>query len=668
MKFSWKLLNQFIDLKNTKLEEFKEKLTLCGIEIEQIENNIALKDKIIYLNITSNRKEISCVANLAKEISIILNLPLKIKYINLHKAYLKNSLETIEPITEIKYLKFYSINNIKNSSSPSWLIKYLKISDIKPSNLWHNIEEYTKIKWGYTIKILTIDTLEKELLNLNIKKHNHYQTNSSNLSLIPYLKQQLFDYNNWYHECYEKILLFALNENNHWSYCDENLLNNYTYAQQDIINIITTFTGSTIGKPLEEWKTKICIESNYHIQIRKSRVHNILGCTKYKKLKSLPTKEILTTLNKLTFNPVYYKNLNIIQAKVPNNRIHDITREIDVIEEIGRIYGFNNFFNKLSLNNIKGRISPFYFQIKKTRTLLRNLGLNEVINCSLVQNNIYTNFERTIGLHNFITNEQNSLRNNIIENLINNYKYNIKHKNPRIEIFEMGKVFEQVTKNHKTETMHLGGLIYNPNFIRTNWSNKPENINWFHAKGIIETFLEQLDCKIFWNKKFQKSDTVNQAIKNILYLFHPIKRIGIYNLLNKKLIGIFGELNLKDNVSETNKKHVYIFEINTKELYKTINVKNKHLKYNIKPYSLYPSVTRDISLKIKKNHHLTEIKEIIFQTNKNLIKSINIFNEYYDQKSRVRFIGLRITYQANNRTLNSTDIKNIDDSIKNLLN
>nr|YP_009392777.1 Phenylalanine-tRNA ligase beta subunit [Bostrychia tenella]ARW61339.1 Phenylalanine-tRNA ligase beta subunit [Bostrychia tenella] len=645
MKLSWKLLNELINLNNIKSSDFQEKLTLSGIEINEVKEDYEIQDKLINLNITANRKELYSSINLAKEISIIFSVPLKVKPINL--KYVKNNTQIINLSQKIFYLKLNFITNIKKNQSPKWLINYLNACHVKSNDLFSDIQNYIQIKWGHKINILPANNIEQQLIDLNIIS---LQNNLGNENF----KQQktFFKTNNF------KILIIYIHKHKDTTYYAEY----FTNAYNETIKIISTYTKATIGKSYEQWsKTK---NLEYILEIKKNKINKTLGTVKNKAFNFLSTTDILNTLDKLNFYPKYLKNLKIFKVSIPAYRLHDLKRDIDIIEEIGKIYGFKYFLSSLVLNKQKGSTSINYLQRKKIRHLLRNLGFNEVINCSLIDTKNNLSKSRPIILYNPITKEQEALRSNIIENLLENFRHNIKHKNFRIEIFEIGKVFEKNIKKQYIEKTNLALLFSNSNFTRRKWSDKPQIITWFQAKGIIETLLEQLNVEVILKKICPKDNKACITKNN--YLFHPMKKVGIYNSYNEELIGIFGELSKKYDV-KLNNNTIYIFEINIEKLNRTIKT-NKNLNFSIEKYSPYPSVTRDISIKINKYKSINNIKKFILEKNKTLIESVEIFNEYYDKSSNSRFVGLRIIYRANNRTLNNKDIKNIDINIQNLLN
>nr|YP_009398345.1 Phenylalanine-tRNA ligase beta subunit [Thaumatella adunca]ARW67531.1 Phenylalanine-tRNA ligase beta subunit [Thaumatella adunca] len=646
MKFSWKLINSFINLKDINFNEFQEKLTLAGIEIESIENKEEIEDQIIDLSITSNRREIFSTLSLAREISIILNKPLKLFPIKLLN---KNNInyETYSHQTFIKFIRIHKMNNLSFNKTPEWLINTLNINQIKHNHLLNNIQEYIYIKWGETFQILNDNNMNeiknfKEIFK-SFNTRNAIKTNYRNNNNL----------------CNSITIMFTISQEinikNQFQYIN-NSIDYYENFYIDAIKLISTLTTCTINKSYNLYNEKI--ELNNIINIKKNDINTVLGNTKNKQFNFLSSKNILNILQQLKFFPLYNKAIQTFTVTIPIYRKHDITRQIDVIEEIGRIYQFKYFFKQIRKNNKKGNKSTTSLKIKKIRYTLRHLGLHEVITSSLTntQNN-------SITLYNPITNEQKNLRHTILENLVENYLYNIKYENKNIEIFEIGKIFKKNKKNKYIEKKYLGGLIYNKEYIRPKWSEKPKNINFFHVKGILETFLEQINAYVIL-----KNISENNEIENIHNNTHLLKknhRLGIYNKNNQNFIGVIGELN---TIKITKKrKHIYIFEIDIEELNKAM-IKNHHLNNIIKVYSNYPSITRDISIKLKQNTNINKIKENILKTNPLLIESVEIFNEYYGKEKRkesiARFVGLRIIYRAQNRTLNTDDIQYIETNLK----
>ena len=186
-------------------------------------------------------------------------------------------------------------------------------------------------------------------------------------------------------------------------------------------------------------------------------------------------------------------------------------------------------------------------------------------------------------------------------------------------------------------------------------------MTWLHAKGILEKLFEQLQIKIKWEKYDISMDhivTENYNLDNTTF---------IRNYDNNEIIGILGEINQKFYKELSDYKMINIFEIQLNALINALKPKS-HLSYIFSNYSVYPSVVRDISIKISNNLTFEEIKNIIYSTNKKLIHKIELFNEYKDtDKHNYRFIGIRITYNSIHKTLSNYDLQKIDENIHYIL-
>nr|ARW60293.1 Phenylalanine-tRNA ligase beta subunit [Laurencieae sp.] len=643
MKFSWKSVNTFIDIQNVQLDKLEEQLTLSGIEIEDVEYVNEIQDKIFDLSITANRKEIYSVISLAKEISIVLNTKLKIFPISFFTTSIQGTVNNVHN-SKTLYISICKINNIQIRETPIWLTNYLKIYNINSKDTIRNIQKYIELKWGQKFYILEMNELKdiNHLLNINssvIKLHSLQLNNKSHKN---------------------KLIVFVSNKDVYKN--DVSISNSYQEyylnAYIDTMKLISTLTKCTSGTSYHQYNN--VQEYPNSIKLNKHKINTVLGKLNQKTLHYLSNRDLILSLQQLKFFPTYNKFLQTFIIKIPSARKHDLRREIDIIEEIGRIKGFDTFLDKLPSGKNKGTASNLSIKIKTIRNTLRQLGFNEVINCCLT-NNQYSRSNYSIKLHNPITQEQTELRNNIIQNLIENYKNNIKQKNNTVEIFEIGKIFEHKLNNKYTEDISIGGLTHNNNFMRNNWSDTPKCPSFFHIKGIIEILLERLNAQITF-RKIYKDKNINYANK-FKDLFHPIKKIGIYCSKNQELVGILGEIN-PSHLKEVNKSRhtVYIFEISIKKLNRTVRL-NKHLNCAVFSYSHYPSVTRDISVKMHKTMSIQKVKNVFSKDPDSLIESIEIFNEYFHKQNQHKSIGLRITYRAKNRTLNNTDIQTIDQQI-----
>nr|YP_009396498.1 Phenylalanine-tRNA ligase beta subunit [Polysiphonia scopulorum]ARW65684.1 Phenylalanine-tRNA ligase beta subunit [Polysiphonia scopulorum] len=635
MKFSWKLINYFIKLNENGLINLEKQLTLSGIETESIENFQEDNDKVIDLSITSNRKDISSTLHLAIEITTIVQKNLKIDPIKLQ--YKKKHCNQIN--NHIHYTRVHPLDIKFKITTPNWLLKELEKLDIRKEDTITNIQNYIRSKWGKTFEII----------------------NPNKDSRIKNIKQKIYYHNS------EKLIFLTFSTKHELSNNTPRIYNSEIFYENlylDSMQLISTITKITIGKYYEFYTG---FESNnIKINVKKSRIDQLLGNTNEEKCKFIKINEVTTILEQLQLHSKYNRKNKYFSINVPSHRTNDLKREIDIIEEIGRIYRFQNFFNTIKTQQGIQNSCREYTKLNHIRNALRNLGLNEVINCCLTTNQ--QDELETIKIHNPINKEQPDLRFNIVDNLIKNHINNLKYAENNIEIFEIGKIFQKNYLNKKQtylEKQHLGGLIYNSKYTRDSWSEKSSSITFFHVKAIIEMFLE----KIHANTKLSYiTDLANlDSLKGVNYTIKNSHRLGIYDNGSNNLIGILGEL--KTNYAHTSEKkqiNIFIFEIDITKLIESIQ-KKKHLKYQYKTYSKYPSVIRDISVRVQPSTNIETIKTTILNNSKSFIESVEIFNEYTNENEE-RFVGIRTTYRAQDKTLSTQEIKSLEKNLQEITN
>lgn len=644
MQFSWKSLNYLINLNNISFHEFQQKLTLAGFEIEDIEYNDQLNDKLIKLSITSNRKDEAYYMGLIDEITTIFQQPLKIKLTNsLNYSYLPQNIH--QEYELFPYIKINIIHYRKEICQPKWMNTYFNQNNHSNISLLNLIKKYIKIKWNQDIQYFSInENLIKNNINhlyqkllIQLKKQN----NTNELYINNHKLTELNDIKN------NKYILLYLPMNK------KQYLNHFINSYDELIYLLGTYTNSTISKSYDYIDNILYNKKQKIIFLKEKIIHDTLGPIKKNnntKLENLHNKKIISILNRLYLKPKYNFFYKHFINHIPTYKINDLQREIDIVEEIGRIYGFHHFLDNIPNIKKKGKISKKTYYIKKIRSILRNLGLNEIVNTSLstMNKNQYT-------LYNPMIEEQKCLRNNLLEGIINNYLYNIKinRKNNHIELFEIGKIFPK--KNIFHEEINIAGIIHNNHYHRNDWKEKIHNMNWFHAKGLLEIFLETLEVKINWNY----TNHYSSKFQNINHLFHDNNKLLLYNMHSQEPIGLFGQIN---NSLTSGKNNCYIFEINLNNLINSINHKS-HLNYNIQSYSIYPLVTRDINIQVNYRYNFEELKEFLISNNKDVIESIYLLNAYNNSIKKIQSLCLRINYRSKYKTLTNDDIQKIEEKM-----
>lgn len=355
--------------------------------------------------------------------------------------------------------------------------------------------------------------------------------------------------------------------------------------------------------------------------------------------------QIIRNLKLLNFK-INFQTDKKFYVLVPLARKVDIEREVDIVEEIVRVIGFTKF-KPLKINNKKfGYLTRFEKLKRRLRAYLLNLGFNESIHSILIKKND----KGEIRLKNPLFNESSVLRLSLLNGLIDKVEFNQKNIGKMFETFELGRVYKTVSNGKKKEIEVISG-IFGSQIFHSSWSSSNSSINWFEAKGIIETLMEKLNLSL----SIYCNPTINYGT-----IFHPNLTINLF-IGNQKL-GVFGQIHpilaLKKNLA----KRVYLFEINTSVLNRFSQSRNL-IKYS--PYSSYPISYIDLSFRINKSIFSYEIKKIIYLLAQPLLKSISLFDYYSNRPIKEGYCSLtfKLKFQSKNRTLSNDEVLKITNPI-----
>nr|ARO91353.1 phenylalanyl tRNA synthetase beta subunit [Rhodochaete parvula]ASK39571.1 phenylalanyl-tRNA synthetase beta chain [Rhodochaete parvula] len=670
MLVSWEWLNEFVNLEMTTPKEVGAKLTVAGCEIEAIHTitNVENTNYILDISSTPNRSDLLSIVGIAKEISTLLNVEYKLhKAEELHniKQMIKfDKLNQINSSAENIYYIVTLIHNIEIKESPKIIRNKLKECGIEPINNIIDIANYSMIQWGQPIEIIDWSEYRDKAINelsFNIQEIDNKKTLTTNLQnkiigTTGIHIQDEFTLKN----TSNSICIYAIIPPRYLIRNGSKLLNIRTEASiryerglnSNILELAWLDTISWIKKvhpqaTFDTIYTNVINEQKSaanKIVLRESKLKDILG----------PTINLSNHVNKYTAQKILEsigckvtqreQNLEIL---IPDHRAQDLMREIDLIEEVARIYGFQQFSARLPNLQKRPKLSQRNKELKKVRIRLRSLGFSEVIHYSLINNKDTNN----ITLKNPLVIEYNSLRSKLLDNLVDSFSANYKQNNSNLEIFEIGRVFTHIN-NNILEREKIAG-IFGTNPIRKSWNTTSRKMNWFEAKGIVETILFNTNDKIEWKR--------NSNCKN--KLFHPGKYASIY--YDQQIIGIFGEIHPKilnkSNISTT----AYGFEIDLvkliAELYCTVT---KNIIF--KQYSLFPTIIRDIAIISNTNITMENIIENIKNVETNILKKIELFDEYEGKQmiTGTKSMAFRLFYQSNNKTLTGQEVDLIHNKIK----
>ncbi len=409
------------------------------------------------------------------------------------------------------------------------------------------------------------------------------------------------------------------------------------------INLLEEYFS--INSPIINTSNLISNEDIF-IKLRRNRIHKILGPLiindQFEK-RNLSDNEIV---DKLTLIGCTLKNKEYgWDVAVIPNRSHDLTREIDLIEEIARLIGYDRFDLKLP-NPIKpGKLSSEQLALRKVKNGFIENGFNEVLSYSLVPEDD----EKLIKISNPLLLETSCLRDNIWKEHLEIVNRNIKAGQASCYIFEIGNVFQKKTEFIQEEV--LNGAIYgNKKFGKWINSGKDNDLNYYQARGKLKEALSSLNIKI--------DDKPTDSID----FLHPGRTAKL--VIEGKDAGYFGEIHPKLILEKKSLKKVYLFNINVSNLLGASTRKNKWIPI-YKQYPIVPKMERDINFVFSKKFLISEITSQIRKTGKNLLEDVNLLDVFEDTKFGDDHISytFRLSYRDKDKTLLDSDITSIHSNI-----
>jgi phenylalanyl-tRNA synthetase beta chain len=691
---SW--INELVKIETIQLEDLIEKLTLGGFEVEEILELKFNNQKQIVLDIstTANRSDSLSIQGFSKEISTLLNKPIKISNYSMKLSPWKKLIETkIDPLTTIFNCSMFLaviVENVSDLKVPKWVKQKLINSGIVPTNNILDFQNYILLETGYPFCFYDFEKICTELktsnVNLSISSNRSNEFFLANNQLNYKLNNSILTVNaNKLPISIAGIIEaaeFSYSENTNQLLIEASIFNAAQIRQQSRKLGIRTDRSARYEKSL---KNTYLIEALYRL-ISLLRIFNKnLICklhTIYQSVEKTPEpilltysgiKEILGPINNSRNSNLNFISPDLItdyltrlnfkfvrdtshltwNVEIPHERTEDLTREIDLIEEIARLHGFNNFLTILPKIKTIGSTDLNYKTRKKISSGLLNLGFNELIHYSLV--NEITFIKNEIQLINPLLSDCSHLRISLLPNLIKTLQENVKQKNDSIEGFEYGHIFTKDKWKIFKEKEYVAGILGGQK-TKSSWSSVAKELNWFEAKGKIEQLFSHLNLCPSWK---------SSSLAFLNPIFHPYRSAEIEVSENIKL-GIFGQINpiLANQLNISS--DIYLFEFDL-EIIKNELQQNKLTLY--KEYSVYPKIIKDLSFIIQRDIIFGQIQEVLYSNGTEILSEIKLLDEYRGKpiSDQQTSLCIQLTFQSNQKTLENKEIESILNTLKLIL-
>lgn len=385
--------------------------------------------------------------------------------------------------------------------------------------------------------------------------------------------------------------------------CDPNMT---LYALKRAALLIQEIAGGEISSEIVDiYPNEI---KHFELELTYKKLDSLIG----EKIEREAVKSILTDLE----IEVVSETQTGLSLKVPPFRA-DVQREVDVIEEVLRIYGFNTVKIPSKLNTSishSDEVNPE--QIRNiTSDLLSSNGFSEIMNNSLTKESYIhliseLNEQENVKILNPLSQDLNVMRQSLLFSGLENISYNINRKNQDLKLYEFGKTYHKV-EGENQEKEHLM-LLLTGKVNSENWNTTKDKTDFFVMKEKVEHILFRLGIT-----KIKSEEISTYGFSEGLMYKHKKNRLVCFGKVDKKIIKSFGI-----------KQELYYADFNWDLILNL--VLNTKIKYS--EVSKFPSVKRDLSLLIDKEVTFKELNTIAKQTETKILKSVNLFDVYVGDK------------------------------------
>lgn len=636
----------------------------------QLSQAIESEDNIIEISLTPNRGDCLSITGIAREVAVFNQIDFNINEVQISDV--KASTIRNVKLSAVKACPKYLGRVIENVDaavkSPLWLSEKLRRSGIRSINIIVDITNFVMLELGQPMHAFDNDILQGEIevrlsrsgekikllddSEIDLKSDTLLITDESGPlamagvmggfeSAVSTTTQNIFLESAFFSPKHisGEARQYGLHTDSSHRFergVDPEL---QSKAIERATELLIEICGGQAG-PVVEALSDDELPKNTEVILRKPQIKRILGI-------ELDEQFVTDTFTNLEMKCKY--NNNQWNTVAPSHRF-DINIEVDLIEELARIYSYDAIPVSAPSSKLKMRVpNESHETIKRIREVLVNHDYHEVITYSFIapKLNKLLSHKNNLLLSNPIAPELSEMRTSLLPGLLNTLEYNIKRQQERIRIFETGLVFNN--KEDLKQESHIAGLI-NGNINEKQWSKENISCDFYDLKCDIESFLYSL---IDAREIEMKPNTSN--------ILHPGQAVDVY--VKGINAGCFGQLHPKICADLDLPDNIYLFEFSIKNI-----IKQEKTRY--KPISKYPSVKRDISIVIDEKALLEDVLKCARNDGSELLTNLELFDVYQGEgiEKGKKSLALGLTFQATSSTLKDEEVEAIMDKVVDGLN
>lgn len=637
---------------------------------------LGLDDTIIEFDLTPNRADALSMRGVAYEAAALLKQLPKFETIDLTedssesiKDYMSISVEDKEdtPIYKMRLVKDVTIGE-----SPVWMQHKLMHAGIRPIDLIVDITNYVMLEFGQPLHAFDYDKLESKHIHVRRANEGEVLTtlDEKDRKLTPEnlvitngekpvaLAGVMGGANSEIDETTKTIAIESAifkpvlirrtaNALNLRSEASSRFEKGVNYATvQDAADLAAYLMaelggGTIISGTAEAVNAEV---KDVTVETTLAKVNGIIGT-------DISEGEVSQILTRLGFEHTVQGGN--ISASIPPRR-WDIEIPEDLIEEIARIYGYNNIPITLPVTeSTPGQLTVEQKAKRQIRQLLEGSGLQEAISYSLTSAEKAKRYSIVEGelvyLKNPMSEDRVALTQNLVAGLVENARYNHAHQVNEIALYEVSHVFYQTEGNTSKEYTHVAGLLTGE--TGKNWLGDSEPLDFYTMKGVVEALLD----------KYALKDDVSYELASDREGMHPGRTANIY--VGSELLGYVGQL----HPSEANANDLddtYVFELSLDRL---VAAAKETIEYTV--LNRYPGSSRDIALLVDKEVSHSDIERVIRQNGGDRLQSVQLFDLYEGENIQEgkKSMAYSLYYVNPKATLKEEEVNTAFENVKDAL-
>jgi phenylalanyl-tRNA synthetase beta chain len=649
---------------------------------------LGLDDVILDLATTANRADALSMVGIAREVAALTGAKVRLPEVKSQDFATDSSLAIAiqDPAACMAYIGT-AIERVKIAPSPDWLKWRLEAAGTRPINNVVDITNYILLEWGQPLhafdreklqrvagsndltlgvrfakngeKLKTLDEQERNLVtdNLLITANDQpvalggvmggesTEVNNNTINIV--LEAALFD------PVVIRRSSRAQSLRSEASTRYERGVNQVeleSACKRAIALLQELADGNPVSQAVSDHRVDHA--SRDAIELRLSRINHLLGQVKTEDgigyIKAADVESILRALG-CNLEPVADKEHTWL-VKVPPYRYRDLEREIDLIEEVARLYGYDRFCDTLPDKTEPGYLSAEYAIKNKLRAVLRGVGLTEVVQYSLVKPT-----GKEVSLANPLLVEYSALRSELFSGLLDAFVYNQSQGNGALNAFEIERIFFQDGEQLK-EKDSIAGIMGGNITSAGLWVNggKGTPMTWYDAKGVLENIFSNLGISVEYRPTRDEPR------------LHPGRTAALW--LQGKPLGIFGQIHPQLAQQRDLANEVYLFEMDFNILQTALD-RDAITTPKFNSYSTYPGSDRDLAFFAPLDLSVADITKAMSKAGGKLLQKVEIFDEYKGKNVPVgqRSLAFNLVYQASDRTLTDGDVDPVHQKVRDTL-